>query len=107
MKNYSVSVMTSAPQVGAQITVSDVVKTYGLTTGATIPAADQVSLSIAAGSTVPLVGPSGVRESPRCCSASADSTARTVAASASTGADITGLRGRAAAQCRRSIGFVF
>jgi putative ABC transport system ATP-binding protein len=92
--------------VGASLELRDVRKTYGAGKDQLVPAAADVSLTIEAGAFVALTGASGSGKSTllHLIGAIERPDSGTII---SNGRDVTALRGRALADYRRTVGFVF
>ncbi len=91
---------------GAFLQLRDVCKSYGITRDSRVAAADHVSLSIEHGAFVALTGASGSGKSTllHLIGAIERPDSGTIT---STGREVTGLRGAALADYRRTVGFVF
>jgi putative ABC transport system ATP-binding protein len=93
-------------RLGARVEVSDLQKSYGLGTGATITAADHLDLTVDPGTVVAVTGPSGSGKSTLLHLVGAidppDGGRITVDSTV-----VTDLRGTQLARYRRTVGFVF
>ena len=98
--------MTEAARDSAEIELTDVTKSYGIGKDQQVRAADDVSLTIAAGAFVALTGASGSGKSTllHLIGAVERPDAGTIT---SGGTEVTALRGGALAAYRRTVGFVF
>ncbi len=98
--------MTDAARAGAAIELTGVTKSFGIGKDQQVRAADDVSLTIAAGSFMALTGPSGSGKSTvlHLIGAVERPDAGSIVCG---GTDITALRGASLAAYRRTVGFVF